>query len=238
VDAVFGVSGGGSTARRAIEETLNGSLVGIVNIRGVVASAEDIPAIAMANGFGIPCVVCSPRKKTGEQFADELLAITKQFGANVWLQYGWMPITPAKFIIKFREEGGISLNQHPVTLDPGYPDLGGIGMHSDRALAAAIYYAKKTGVMETEATCHLVEPEVDRGAVVRRLVCPIYPDDDVKSFKKRHILEEHELQMDALQALATGTMETLTRETRFLIPGTKWLLDEAKAVAEILFRNG
>ena len=233
---VLAASGGGSTGRHIIEQCLNpGGALRDKVIPVLLIVDRECGAISHAKETGIPYVICPGKGKDPDEWAVELLAYCYGAEANIWGQYGWTPLTPPRFIQLF---DGIGVNQHPVTTDPGRLDFGGKGMHGKRAFAAAFLYAKLTGQLESWATAHFLEPEVDMGGIIYTEKVEIFPKESILEFCDRAILVEHGVQVKALETLIKGTVTPFVREVPFIIPGTENLWQQAKDMAALLFPNG
>jgi phosphoribosylglycinamide formyltransferase-1 len=104
---------------------------------------------------------------------------------------GFMRILSAEFVRAY--EGRI-LNVHPALL-PSFP-----GAH-------AVRDALEWGVKVTGATVHLVDEEVDHGAIVLQEAVPVLPGDGEASLHARIQEVEHRLFPRALRLLVEGKLK-------------------------------
>ena len=158
------ISGSGSTAEAIITAVQSGKLVGIKPVV-VVASSSDAGGIAKAKKLGIKTEVVSKSDYKGDAFGKRLLQVMDEFEVDLISQNGWLPLTPAILVAKYR---GRIINQHPGPLDPGGKvDFGGKGMYGERVSCARLMYARVTGENWTESTVHQVSEEYDKGNLIQ-----------------------------------------------------------------------
>lgn len=220
----------------------SGALEG-VKPRLVIASKEGIGAIQKARDAGLSdqrIKVISPRHyDTSEGFGQRIVEECRRWDINFIGQYGWLPKTPQEVITAFR---GMMVNQHPGPLDPSEPgyDFGGKGMYGARVVAARLHFVRMTKRdFWTEATAQRVEPEFDRGAVLKAERVAITPVDTVETLQARLLPAEHRVQIAALRDFAEGSVKPLCRPTRWLVKNSEVpLLEEAKRLAAIQYPHG
>lgn len=228
------ISGSGTTMREIILGIRYGELRGLYRDPPIIIASKDgIGGLTLAANLGIPesnIYIYNPKNYISDQEAGQvLLEIMASRGINVFIQAGFLPTTPRYFIENFWGKG---LNQHPVPLDPGYPDFGGQGMHGKYAHAALLEYYRLIGVdaIWTEATSHYVAAEVDKGEVIYRQkvrVARCTPE----ALSDLMLPFEWATQKEALRLVALGLDRPLVRNNRLIVPGTEHHLLAAKKYA-------
>ena len=220
------------------EAILDGRLSGVFPSL-VIASKPDIGAITKARATGLASdriVVLPPKNfSTPAEFGGRILEECKKRDVNFIGQYGWMPKTPVEVIQAFP---GMMSNQHPGPLDPsisGY-DFGGPGMYGARVTAARLHFVRMVNRdFWTEATAQRVEPEFDRGDVLKAARVPIFPDDTVETLQARLLPAEHRVQIDTLRDFTRGDVRPVRRSAGWRVKNRERdILAEAKrrAIAE------
>ena len=232
------ISGGGTTAAAIIRACFSGKLA--IDPALVVASKGDIAGITRVQEAGLPAkkiIIINPRDyKNQDGFAKKLFDVCSKYKVDLVGQYGWLPLTPKKFIKKFK---GKIINQHPGPLDPPRPDFGGKGMWGRRVHAAILYFRRVTGHdFWTEATTHFVTEEFDKGEVIKRKRVKILSSDTVEELQKRVLPVEHKVQIEALQDFVVDRVQTQSRREPLIKDKELSYLIEAKKIAAIFYPHG
>lgn len=232
------ISGSGTTAAAIIRGCFSGKLA--INPILVVASNKNIGGITLLQEAGLSAgniVVINPRNyKDQDEFGQKLLDKCDKHKVDLVGQYGWLPLTPKKFIKKFK---GRIINQHPGPLDPPRPDFGGKGMWGRRVHAAILYFRRITGhEFWTEATTHFVTGEFDKGEVIKRKRVKILPSDTVEDLQKRVLSVEHKVQIEALQDFVNDRVQIQSRRKPLIKNKELNHLMEAKKIASIFYPHG
>ena len=229
------ISGGGTTACAIINACRNN----LKSVRPVlvVASKENISGITGIKNTSFKSgniAVVNPNKFAGDgMFADKLLKVCRERKVDLIGQYGWLPLTPKKFISEYR---GRIINQHPGPLDSNGMDFGGKGMYGRRVHAAVLYFRRVTlHDYWTEATTHMVSGEFDRGKVIGRGRMNILPEDTVESLQAKGLPVEHRLQIDVLKKFADGKIKNLSRPLPLIKKSEYRILKEAKKIAALFY---
>lgn len=232
------ISGGGSTACAVI----NACRQNILKFEPVlvIASKKDAAGIDKIIQLGFPkrnIKVISPKNyNNSESFADSLLYECHKKKVDLIGQYGWLPLTPEKLIKEFKNK---IINQHPGPLDQNGIDFGGKGMYGRRVHAAVLYFRRITDHdYWTEATCHLVTEEFDRGKVIGRVKIRIANGDTVESLAQKVLPFEHQLQITVLQKFASGKIRKINRHQPLIQKNEIKILKDAKKIAAFLYPNG
>ncbi len=233
------ISGSGTTATAIIQACKSSELP--IKPAVVIASSKEASGIQRIVGGGFSkenIKVIDPTKCTDRSdFAEKLLTVCEEKKVDIVGQYGWLPLTPKKFIQKY--EGRI-INQHPGPLDSsGAGDFGGKGMWGRRVHCAILYFRRVTNHdFWTEATTHLVTAEFDKGGVIKRKKTAILPNDTVEDLQKRVLPIEHQVQIEALRDFAHNRVQVVKRDTPLIKEQEKSALEEAKKIAGILYPEG
>ncbi len=236
------VSGGGTTMAAILEAIRKGELDG-VRPALVIASKPGIGAISKARLAGIgsnDIVVISPKAYPDKAlFARRIIEECRARKVNFIGQYGWLPKTPLEVIRAFP---GMMVNQHPGPLDPSIPgyDFGGEGMYGTRVTAARLHFVRMVNRdFWTEATAQRVEPEFDRGVVLKARRVPILPEDTVETLQARLLPAEHRVQIDTLRDFTQGKVSPVCRSAGWLVKNReRATLAEAKSIAIAQYPHG
>lgn len=96
------------------------------------------------------------------------------------------------------------------------PTLGTFNLHASLLPqyrgAAPINRAIMNGERETGLTTFLLNPEIDKGAILRQVRMPILPEDDFGTLHDKLMLAGPELVCDTVDRLAAGNVEPLTQD--------------------------
>ncbi len=180
-------SGRGSNLQAMLDAIADGSLharvVGVFSDKPDAAALQRVPA---------PLRWARTPKDFGSREAfDTALADAVAASAPDWIVCaGYMRILGAGFVNRFP---GRILNIHPSLL----PKHKGLHTHQ-RALDA--------GDRQHGASVHLVNAELDGGAVVAQARVPVQPNDTADTLAARVLAVEHPLYLHVLQLAATGRL--------------------------------
>lgn len=227
------ISGNGTTMESIIKACQSGTLSNITPAL-VISSRDTASGIAKARALGIPdsdVVVIDPKSfSSPELFGETIIAECRKRNIDFIGQYGWMVKTPANVCESYK---GMIINQHPGPLDPeGNGDFGGKGMCGIRVHEARLQFVRKVNRdFWTEVTAHRVTPNFDEGAIIKRKVIAILPDDTAETLQARILSIEHEVQIEALQDFANDMVTEFHREIPLILPGEEQILAECKAEA-------
>lgn len=233
------ISGGGTTMEAIIKACRTGILKDVEPTL-VIASKPDIGGIQKALNLGIEeknIVILNPKSFfNSEEFGEAIIFECKKRDVNFIGQYGWLVKTPENVCEAFK---GMIVNQHPGPLDTGRSDFGGVGMYGMRVHQARLEFVRKTNHdFWTEATAHYVTTNFDEGKVIKRKQVPILPNDTAESLQTRVLPVEHQVQIEALQDFANGTVFEFQREIPLVLPEEKNILKECKELAIKMFPKG
>ncbi|MDD5110077.1 MAG: formyltransferase family protein [Patescibacteria group bacterium] len=227
------ISGGGTTMEAIIKACQDGGLLyGKIQPAVVIASRPDAGGIAKAKWQGIRTRVVVPCQPA-ERFGEQILAVCREFGVDHVGQYGWLPMTPEIVIAAYPRA---LTNQHPAP-----PEFGGKGMHGKAPHCAVIEFQRAVGWRDpwTEAICQWVAPGAyDTGAVLYRLIVPLFCDDDTDTLATRVLPVEWLVQIQALELFANERLHELPPRQPLVRPNEMPLLEMCKGIARERYPNG
>ncbi|MBZ0087402.1 MAG: phosphoribosylglycinamide formyltransferase [Thermomonas sp.] len=180
-------SGRGSNLQAILDAiaagTLDAQVVGVFSDQPAAQALQRVPTALRwtrrVKDFG-------NREAFDAALADAIAAVTPD-----WIVCaGYMRILGAAFVERFPAR---ILNIHPSLL----PKYKGLHTHQ-RAIDA--------GDVEHGASVHLVNAELDGGAVIAQARVPVLPGDDAESLAARVLQIEHPLYVEVLRMLASGRL--------------------------------
>ncbi|NNM51365.1 MAG: phosphoribosylglycinamide formyltransferase, partial [Pseudomonadales bacterium] len=181
------ISGEGSNLQAMIDSIQAGQLNARILL--VISNRADAKGLARAAAAGLPTEVLDHHHYAERQRYDEVLQqLIDKAQPDIVVLAGFMRILSAGFVRHFRNR---LLNIHPSLL----PRHKGLHTHT-RALA--------DGDHEHGCSVHVVNEELDGGAVLAQASLLINTEDDAESLADRVHHMEHQLYPTVLQALATG----------------------------------
>ena len=167
----------------------------------VVSDREASGALLRAGDAGVSTIFLDPKEHSDRgAYGRALLNILALEDIEYVALAGFMRILSPELVRSF---DGRMLNIHPSLL-PSFP-----GAHAVRD--ALEWGAKVTGV-----TVHLVDEEVDHGAIVLQEAVPVSAGDDVDSLHSRVHEVEHRLYPLALRLLVEGKLKVEGRTVHLL----------------------
>jgi phosphoribosylglycinamide formyltransferase-1 len=162
-------------------------------IKVLIVDNREAGAIAIADSFGIECIVvdCGPKKGSMTPESSERMAnICAERGIELVCLAGFMRIVKGAIMAAYR---GRMLNVHPALL-PGFKGL--------RAQEQALAY----GVRYSGCTVHFVDEGIDTGPIIVQRVVPVFDEDTVESLSERIVREEHQAYPEAVRLWAEGRL--------------------------------
>ena len=186
--AIF-ISGSGSNLQAIIERANQPSFPGKIAV--VISNRRDAYGLERARTAGIPAIWISHRKKSRQEFEQELLETVAAYDVNWIALAGFMRVLTAHFLSAFPNR---VLNIHPSLL-PSFP-----GLHAQEQ-------AFDYGVKVTGATVHLVDTGMDTGPIVIQKEVPVFPDDNKETLKARILSVEHKIYPQAIVWALSGLLK-------------------------------
>jgi phosphoribosylglycinamide formyltransferase 1 len=191
------VSGTGTNLQALIDASARESYG--ARVVGVGADRPGIPALARAEGAGIPTFVHSVSGYPDRGAWDRALTDScAAFEPELVVSAGFMKLVGGAFLDRF---GGRFVNTHPSLL-PSFP-----GMHGPRD---ALAY----GVKVTGCTVFLVDAGVDAGPVVAQAAVPVFDGDDEETLHGRIKAVERGLLVDTVGRMVRDGWSVQGRKVR------------------------
>jgi phosphoribosylglycinamide formyltransferase-1 len=187
------LSGRGSNFEAIADRIASGQLDAEIAI--VISNVENAPGFERAKARGLATAHIPSRKKTREEFDQEVIEMLKQHKVSLVVLAGFMRIISGSFIEAFPY--GI-LNIHPSLL-PAFPGL-------DVQKQALEHGAKFSG-----CTVHFVDDTLDGGPIIRQAVVPVMDDDTPETLAARILKEEHRIYSEAIELVLSGRCEVRGR---------------------------
>jgi folate-dependent phosphoribosylglycinamide formyltransferase PurN len=196
------ISGGGTTMEAMVTACQEGQLLyGRILPVAVVSSTKSAGGLEKAHRLRIPTEVVEKKKypkgdKGVEPFGKALIRILTSYHPDIVTMNGFTVKVSKEVIESFKMR-----NQHP-----GDPALGGNRMVGLRVHASAIFFVRRIRRPDpwTRVICQRVDPEFDRGAVVKSAEVPILGTDMPEDLQQRALPVEHQVQIGFLDDFANG----------------------------------
>ncbi|MDI6903252.1 MAG: phosphoribosylglycinamide formyltransferase [Methanocellales archaeon] len=193
IGVLASVSSWGGNLASIIEHVKRGELN--VNIAVVICDGPNAPILDMAKEHNIRNMIISPDGKSGEEYDDELISCLKENSVDLVVMDGYMRILSPRVISAYRNK---IMNVHPALL-PSFPGL--------NAWQQALDY----GVKISGCTIHFADENVDSGPIILQSAVPVRDDDTVESLRKRILMEERRLYIEAIRLFAEGKLRVRGR---------------------------
>lgn len=183
----------GSNAQSVMDACASGRIDGCAV---VISNNSDSGALARARSAGIPTSHISGMTHPDLDERDRAICNSLRVaGADLVVLAGYMKRLGPHTLTMY---AGRVLNVHPALL----PKFGGQGMYGLRVHAAVL----DAGEARTGATVHLVDGEYDHGAALGQREIPVMSEDTATSLADRVLEIEHDLLVDTIAAIASGTL--------------------------------
>lgn len=180
-------SGRGSNLAALIDAKKAGRLP--IEIVLVASDKVEASALRNAEAHSIPTFALNAKTfATRREFDEALFARVAESGAKLLVLAGFMRVLDAAVVERWQ---GRIINIHPSLL-PKYR-----GLHTHRRALAA-------HDAEHGASVHFVTAELDGGPVIAQVRIPIHADDDEETLAARLLLQEHQLLVACVDAIARG----------------------------------
>lgn len=197
------LSGRGSNFMAIADNIARGRLDAEIVI--VISNVEDAAGVAEARRRGLHTVVLPSRGRKREEHDRAMAQALRQAGAELIVLAGYMRLLSPWFV---REFAGKILNIHPSLL-PAFPGL-------DAQRQALEYGVKITG-----CTVHLVDEDLDHGAIIVQKAVPVLPEDDEHTLSARILAQEHVAYSEAIALLANGRLCVEGRRVIFKLDNSR-----------------
>jgi phosphoribosylglycinamide formyltransferase 1 len=184
----------------AIADNIDAGRIPDSRIAVVISNKADAPGIAVARSRGLNVLPIPSKGKPREEHDREVVASLKQHNVDLVCLAGYMRLLSPWFVQQFPQK---ILNIHPSLL-PAFPGL--------EAQEQAFAY----GVKVSGCTVHLVDEELDHGAIIVQKTVPVLDTDDEHSLAKRILEQEHIAYTEAINILLNGQFEIAGRHLKRL----------------------
>lgn len=196
----------------------------------VLTNVPNAGVIEKAKSAGIPVEIVEKDGMNLDQFGEKILEALSKYEFDFISQNGWEMITPKNVCLEYAEK---ITNNHPAPLDPGYPDFGGRGMKGLAVHQAVLNFASKIKRQFNSEICiHLVNEELDKGALLAYEPVQIMDGDSAESLQARVKGVEKDLIGQYWESVErAGELMPIQRSERIIRDDEFGLLEEAKSEA-------
>jgi phosphoribosylglycinamide formyltransferase-1 len=182
----------------AIADSIDGGRIRDTRIAVVISNKADVPGITTAQRRGFDSLVIPSQGKPREAHDREIVAALKQHKVDFVCLAGYMRLLSPWFVQQFPRR---ILNIHPSLL-PAFPGL--------EAQEQAFAY----GVKVSGCTVHLVDEELDHGAIVVQKAVAVVEGDDERSLAARILEQEYIAYTEAINIVLGGNFEVVGRRLK------------------------
>jgi phosphoribosylglycinamide formyltransferase-1 len=188
------LSGRGSNFE-AIARAIAGNQIRNARIAVVIANRADAGGLETARALGLAALAIPSQGKQREHHDREVVAALQQYAVDLICLAGYMRLLSPWFVEQFPQR---ILNIHPSLL-PAFPGL--------EAQEQAFAY----GVKLAGCTVHLVDEELDHGAIIVQKAVPLLDGDDEQTLAQRILEQEHIAYAEAINLLLEGKFTIVGR---------------------------
>jgi len=172
----------------AIADSIEAGRIPGAEIAVVISNKADAPGIETAKQRGIPALVIPSKGRPREVHDREIVGALKDHAVEWVCLAGYMRLLSAWFVEQFPQR---ILNIHPSLL-PAFPGVD--------AQKQAFEY----GVRVSGCTVHLVDEQLDHGAIILQKTVPVLDSDDDHTLAARILEQEHAAYSEALNIVLDG----------------------------------
>ena len=182
----------------AIADSIDSDRIPDARIAVVISNKADAAGIATARQRGLHALVIPSKGKAREDHDRELVAALQQHKVDLICLAGYMRLLSGWFVQQFPQR---ILNIHPSLL-PAFPGL--------EAQKQAFAY----GVKVSGCTVHLVDEELDHGAIIVQKTVAVLDSDDERTLAARILKQEHIAYTEAINIVLGGQFEIAGRRLK------------------------
>ena len=183
----------------AIADSIDAGRIPNARIAVVLSNKADAVGIETAKKRGLTALVVPSKGRSREEHDREVVAALKEHKVEWVCLAGYMRLLSPWFVQQFPQR---ILNIHPSLL-PAFPGL--------EAQKQAFDY----GVRVSGCTVHLVDEQLDHGAIILQKTVPVLESDDDHALAARILEQEHLAYSEALNIVLSGQYKIVGRR---LIP--------------------
>ena len=191
------ISGRGSNMVALLDAISEGRLDAEAAV--VISNIESATGLARARERGVEALFISHKGRTREEHDRAVIAELRRREVSLVCLAGYMRLISPVFIREFKNR---ILNIHPSLL-PAFPGLD------------AQSQALKHGVKISGCTVHIVDEELDHGAIVMQRAVEVRDDDTVETLSARILEQEHLLYPQAVARVLSEGFRIEGRKTFF-----------------------
>ena len=184
------LSGRGSNFVAIADSIAAGRIPG-ARIAIVISNRADAPGLETARQRGLNALVIPSKGNPREEHDREVVAALQDNNVDLVCLAGYMRLLSPWFVRQFPAK---ILNIHPSLL-PAFPGL--------EAQQQAFAY----GVRVSGCTVHLVDEELDHGAIIVQKTVPVLDSDDEHTLAARILEQEHIAYSEAISIVLEGNFE-------------------------------
>src|SRR5580692_847926 len=182
----------------AIADSIDSDRIPDARIAVVISNKADAAGIATARQRGLHALVIPSKGKAREDHDRELVAALQRHKVDLICLAGYMRLLSGWFVQQFPQR---ILNIHPSLL-PAFPGL--------EAQEQAFAY----GVKVSGCTVHLVDEELDHGAIIVQKTVAVLDSDDERTLAARILKQEHIAYAEAINIVLGGKFEIVGRRLK------------------------
>ena len=179
----------------AIADSIAAGRIPDARIAVVISNSADAPGLETARQRGLTALAIPSKGKPREEHDREVVAALRDNKVDLVCLAGYMRLLSPWFVRQFPAK---ILNIHPSLL-PAFPGL--------EAQQQAFAY----GVRVSGCTVHLVDEELDHGAIIVQKTVPVLDSDDEHTLAARILEQEHIAYAEAIRIVLEGDFEIVGR---------------------------
>ncbi len=183
----------------AIAEAVKNGLISDSQVAVVISDKKDAEGLQRAKERNLETLAITRQGRTREEHDEEIVAELKRRNVGLVCLAGYMRLLSSNFVSAFPNR---ILNIHPSLL----PSFKGLD-----AQRQAIEY----GVMVSGCTVHLVDEDLDHGAIIAQKVVEVEVDDTAETLSARILEHEHRLYIEAVKKIVEENYEIVGRRIVF-----------------------
>jgi phosphoribosylglycinamide formyltransferase 1 len=180
----------------AIADSIYAGRIPDTRIAIVISNQADAPGITTARQRGLNAAVIPSKGKPREEHDREIVAALNQNNVDLICLAGYMRLLSPWFVQQFPQR---ILNIHPSLL-PAFPGL--------EAQEQAFAY----GVKVSGCTVHLVDEELDHGAILVQKTVSVLDTDNERTLAARILEQEHLAYTEAINFVLEGNYKISGRK--------------------------
>ena len=179
----------------AIADSIAAGRIPDARIAVVISNRADAPGLETARHRGLTALAIPSKGKPRQEHDREVVTALHDHKVDLVCLAGYMRLLSPWFVQQFPAR---ILNIHPSLL-PAFPGL--------EAQQQAFAY----GVRVSGCTVHLVDEELDHGAIIVQKTVPVLDTDDEHTLADRILEQEHTAYTEAIKIVLEGKFEIVGR---------------------------